>query len=110
MRDFHSARQGMTWTLVHPRATLEMLDYIPGFLSAHDPRPAAQQIDEHYIAGWSPFDGFKMLPSGNMHYPGDPPTLLLAQTKLRDEVIRFYQHAWLAIIQPDGSFEVARLD
>jgi hypothetical protein len=29
---------------------------------------------------------------------------------LRDEEIRFYDYSWLAIVQPDGSFEVARVD
>jgi hypothetical protein len=42
--------------------------------------------------------------------PGDPPLLPIAVTMLRDEEIRFYDHSWLAIVQPDGSLEVARVD
>lgn len=100
----------MIWTRKHPRATPEWLGYIPGFLSEHDPRPAAQQIHERYISGWIPFEGFTMSSNGDLLYPGDPPTKLLYESKLRNEVIRFYQHSWLAVIQPDGTFEVARLD
>lgn len=91
---------------------MELLGFIPGFLSENDPRPAREQIDSAYQhgGGWSPFEGFKMLSDGNMQYPGDPPTRLLAETKLRDEVIRFYEHSWLAIVQQNGSFEVTRVD
>lgn len=95
----------------HPQATEEMLGYIPSFLSENDPRPAHEQINENYrFGGWQPFKGFRMLSNGNLQYPGDPQTRLIAETKLRDETIRFYEHSWVAIIQPDGSFEVARLD
>lgn len=102
----------MLWIMKHPQATLEMLGYIPGFLSEHDPRPAREQLHTGYShgGGWEPFVGFSMLPNGDMSYPGDPPTQLLAETQLRNETIRFYEHAWVAIVQPDGSFEVARLD
>jgi len=95
-----------------------MLGYIPQMLSEADPRPAKEQLDEGYRhgGGWQPFPrhiggtGFAMLPSGNMQYPDDPETQLLAETRLRDETIRVYLHAWVAIVQPDGSFEVARMD
>lgn len=100
----------MIWKMKHPQATIEMLGYIPDFLSESDPRSAKEQIEVNYIGGWSHMPGFTMNENGNLNYPGDPPMLLLAETKLRDKTIRFYQHAWLAIIQPDGSFEVSRVD
>jgi hypothetical protein len=87
-----------------------MLGYLPGFLDLDDPRPAKEQLNSNYIAGWSPFKGFTMGLDGNLEYPNDPPTLALAECKLREEVVRLYQHAWVAIIQPDGSFEVCRMD
>lgn len=98
------------WIFKHPRATFEHLGYIPSFLSLSDPRPAKEQIHSAYISGWHSFPGFEMAPNGDMLYPGDPPTKLLAEAKFRDETLRFYEHAWLAIVQPDGSFEVSRLD
>jgi len=101
----------MIWVAKHPQTTQEMLGYIPSFLSEDDPRPAAVQFNSNYpFGGWDPFPGFKMMANGNLLYPGDPPVELLAETKLRDEVIRFYNHAWVVIIQPDGSFEACRMD
>lgn len=100
----------MTWTLKHPQATFEMLGFIPSFLDDNDPRPAKEQFNANYVGGWNPFPGFTMQPDGTLSYPSDPPTRLLAETKLRDEIIRFYEYAWVAIIQPDGSFEISRMD
>lgn len=100
----------MIWKMKHPEATIEMLGFIPSFLSEEDPRPARAQIAEKYVSGWHPIRGFSMLPNGDLYYPSDPPTMLLAEATLRNETIRFYEHAWVAVIQEDGSFEVARLD
>src|SRR5215472_11696277 len=109
---------GLTWVPMHPGVTFEMLGFIPSFLSIEDERPARDQIAASYISGWPVFhnsshkDGFKLTEDGSMSikYPGDPPTLCLYMTKLRNEYIYFYQHAWLRISQPDGSWEIARLD
>lgn len=102
----------MIWTAKHPEMTRTHLGELPHFLSENDPRPAREQIDSNYAhgGGWSPFPGFTMLEDGNLSYPGDPPVRLLAETQLRDELIRFYEHDWLAIIQEDGSFEISRVD
>jgi hypothetical protein len=102
----------MIWTVKHPRATADMLGFLPDFLSESDPRPAKEQIDMAYGhgGGWNSFYGFTMLPSGDIAYSGDPPTRLLYEAKLRSETIRFYEHAWVAILQQDGSYEIARID
>jgi hypothetical protein len=103
----------MIWVLKHPQATPEMLGYIPQFLSEKDPRPAAEQINENYShgGGWHPAKGFTLLSDGNLRgHPSDPPYRLIATTQLRDEKIRFYESAWLAIIQPNGDMEVSRID
>lgn len=105
----------ITFTLKDPRVDL---GYIPDMLWPSDPRPASEQINERYSygGGWMPMKGWKMLPDGNLQYgdpskeDADPPTILLAEGKLRDETIRFYTSAWVAIVQPDGSFEVSRMD
>ena len=102
----------MKWVMKHPRATIDMLGFIPDFLSENDPRPAKEQIAENYShgGGWNNMKKFKMNPDGNIQYPGDPPLILIAETKLRDELLKFYNGSWLAIIQPDGIFEISRLD
>jgi hypothetical protein len=88
----------------------DILGFIPSFLDENDPRPAREQFNEAYVSGWSSFKGFTMRPDGDLEYPGDPPTRLLAWTKLHDETIRVYEHAWVAIVQSDGSYEISRMD
>ena len=102
----------LTWTAKHPKATLDMLGLLPGMISDTNPASAREQFDHNYRhgGGWRSFPGFKMLPSGNMQYPDDPLTRLLFETKLRDETIRFYENAWVAIVQHSGEFEVCRID
>jgi hypothetical protein len=100
--------------LLHPKATVEHLGYFPGFLREDIDRPARDQLDMNYQhgGGWRPFSGFKLIDEEKLHiqYPGDPPYQPIAMTKLRDERIVMYHHAWVAIFQPDNSFEIARMD
>lgn len=101
----------MDWHQLHPKATPEMLGFIPSFLDENDPRPAAEQFDSNYISGWRPFQGFKLnMATLELEYPNDPPTVPLAYAEFRNELIVVYQHAWVAIIQWDKSFEVSRMD
>lgn len=95
-----------------PRATLEHMGFIPSFLSDDDPRSAKEQLNEGYAfaGGWDPFKGHTMDDNENLHYPGDPPQKPLCELRLRDERIVLYPHAWVAIIQPDKSFEICRMD
>lgn len=103
---------GTKWTLLHPKMTMEHLGYIPGFLQESDERPAREQINERYkFGGWQPYSGFTKLTAKNaLTHPGDPALIPIAMTRLRDERIFVYQSAWVAIVQPDRTFEVARLD
>lgn len=98
--------------LLHPAMTQGHLGYLPGMLDASDPRPAREQFDEGYRngGGWSPFKGHTLHADNTLSYPGDPPLPPLAQVRLRDELIVFYHHSWVAIIQPDRSYEIARMD
>ena len=102
----------MMWKLLHPRMTAEHLGLLPGMLNPSDPRPAREQLDDGYRhgGGWDPFHGFKLLKNNSLAYPGDPPQRALAETWLRDEHVVLYESDWVAIIQPDGSFEVSRMD
>jgi hypothetical protein len=102
----------MEWIQLHPKATPEMLGFIPEFLNENDPRPAREQLDDNYSHGGGviPIPGFELLPNGDLKYPGDPPLAPLAETRLRDEIIRVYHYSWVVIIQPDGSFIVARMN
>lgn len=98
------------WEMLDPKMTLDVLGFIPEFLSEDDPRPAKEQFAANYVSGWRPFNGFKKTADNSLIFPGDPAQPVIAQTKLRDELICFYPHSWVAIIQPDGTYEVCRMD
>ena len=103
----------MTWVLVHPEATPDMLGFIPDFLGPSDSRPAREQFHDRYAhgGGWLPFSGFAVLDGGAaLQYPGDPPLMLLAQTQLRAETVRVYEGAWVAVFQADDACEISRMD
>jgi len=94
-------------------AVIEAMGYIPEFLDGRDPRPAKVQLHTNYShgGGWFPFDGFTMnLSNHSLKYSGDPPYHPLAVIHMRDEDIYVYNHAWVAIVQKDGKYEVARMD
>ena len=101
------------FTLLHPSMTHSMLGIIPTFLSLDDPRPAKEQIHSNYShgGGWHPMKDWILDPDDfSLQYPGDEKLLPLACAKLRNETLYFYRHAWFCIVQPDNSYEVARID
>ena len=102
-----------------PIVWLQLTDRVvdPGFLpmmiSRRDRRPLREQLDTGYQhgGGWQPMDGWTFDPTdGSMHYPGDPPMPPLLAAPVRDETLIMYDHDFVAIIQRDGSFEIARMD
>ena len=98
--------------LVAPCDITNHLGFLPGFLNDNDPRPAVEQLDANYRhGGWHPMEGFTMNPrTFVLSYPGDPPFRPLAMIALRQERVFVYEHAFVAVVQPDGKFEAARLD
>lgn len=91
----------------------DVLGAIPSFLSDEDPRGAVEQIDVAYkcFGGWRDSKGWTLdYAEGRAKYPGDPPRILIAETHLRDELILFFNGAYIAVMQPDGSFRMARID
>ena len=92
---------------------LDVLGYIPQMVSEGDPRPAREQFHDNYAhgGGWSPIGRWTFNPNDqSIKYPGDERLLPLAVAKLRDETIYVYESAWVCIVQPNGAFEVARMD
>jgi hypothetical protein len=81
-------------------------------LDENDPRPAKDQFNERYAhgGGWHPMGGFKLNQDNSLKYPGDPPLKPVARLQFRNELIMFYDHAWVAIIHKDRYFEVCRMD
>lgn len=97
---------------LHPLAGPDHVGIIPLLLSEHNELPAAKQLNIAYAhgGGWHPMKKWKLLDDNSIQYPGNPPYKPLAKMKLRDETIFVYESAWVAIVQPDRSFEVSRMD
>jgi hypothetical protein len=92
----------------------DILGTIPEMLDANNPAGAVTQIDKAYRdigGGWHDVRGHDLDTEGaKLTYPGDPPRPLIAEATLRDEKILFFNGAWIAVVQPDGAFRVARID
>lgn len=102
----------LQWTMLHPKMTMDHLGYLPDIILEEDPRPVKEQLEDRYRhgGGWRPNNGFKLLANNTLAYPGDPPFKPLATAQLRDEMLLFYDHALLAVVQSDRSFAVTRVD
>jgi len=104
----------MIWELMDPGLTAEALGLLPSMLDPSDPRRAREQFHERYQhgGGWQPFQGHTLVldADNSLRYPGDPPLRLLARTALREERIFLHEYSWVTIVQPDGSYETARMD
>lgn len=88
-----------------------MAGFIPVWLSEANPKSAREQLDDGYkFGGWQPFEGFTLGEDDSLLYPDDPPQPPLIEWRLRDERVVLYPHSWVAVIQPDRSFEVCRMD
>jgi hypothetical protein len=101
------------WIMLDNRLTM-INQVAPLFtmISEDDPRPARDQLDAGYRhgGGWMSFVGHTLNADDSLSYPGDPSIYPVAMTRLRDETILVYPHDWVAIVQPDRSFEVCRMD
>lgn len=103
----------LKFTALHPECSPYTLGFIPMFLHENDPRSAKEQLDANYRlgGGWSSFKGFKLnKETMAITYPGDPAHYPIAVGTLRDEKIYVYPYVWVLILQPDGSFEISRMD
>lgn len=100
------------WIQVDPRFHPDNLGFLPDIIYSEDPRPVKEQLEDRYRhgGGYRPMKGFTMK-NYVLHYPGDPPFKPAAMTTINKEVVVFYTvGSLLAIIQPNGTFEVTRVD
>jgi hypothetical protein len=103
----------LNWKTRNPEA----LGLIPLFLSENDPRPAKEQLHENYLhgGGWRPFEGFilgffNLSGAAFLDYPGDLPMREVGRAELRSELIIVFECSWVCIVQPDDTYEIARMD
>lgn len=104
--------------LVHLAGDRNAWGYIPMFLT-RDHGTAKELINDGYVGGWRPFKGFKLqierasktaMPVFHLTYPGDPELRVRAVGKFGDETLVLFESDWLAIIQPNDQWEIARID
>ena len=90
----------------------DVLGLVPYWLDESDPRSAEEQLNAHYAhgGGWSPLEGWKLSASNSISYPGDSVLQPWAIATFREDTICAYESAWFAIIHPDRTFSVARMD
>lgn len=102
----------MTHVVLLGNVPPDILGLLPFMLDDKDPRPAREQFDANYQhgGGWHPVKGFKKLGDFKLKYPGDPAMAPIAMCKFRDELVMFYPHAFVMVLQKDNTFEVARMD
>jgi hypothetical protein len=102
----------MRWLQLDSRAGPDLLGYLPMIFSEDDQRSAREQVEANYGhgGGWRPLPGFELLPGRKLRYKTDPVMHPLFGAMLRDELIHVYEHSWVMITQPDGTWEVSRMD
>ena len=89
------------------------LGFLPEILDAMDARPVKEQLEDRYRhgGGWRPIPGLTMDRNKKLHFPEDPPYRPSAATMIGREMVIFYRQAsLLAVIQPDKTYEVVRVD
>ena len=92
---------------LHP----DEIGFLATWLDTDDPRCVADQIGDNYVGGWHPWNGYHFnTRSGTLTYKSDPPLYPIAATKIRDEMVLLYSCSRVLILQPDNSFEIARID
>jgi hypothetical protein len=84
---------------------------IPSFLDQDDPRGAKEQFNAQYMGGWNAFQGFTLDKNTmRLKYPGNPPIKPLSYMFFRHEIIVLYESEWVLVLEPDGTWEVCRMN
>jgi hypothetical protein len=89
--------------------------HIPGFLQESDPRPARDQFNRYNRGGgnraWlrimgAAFDNATL----TLTLPGERPMAAISALRFRSELLYLFDGNWVCIVQPSGSYEVAKMD
>lgn len=89
------------------------IGFIPDFLSPDCEDSAAKQIGRNYKhgGGWRPLEGYSLdLEPGIVTHSSGLQMRPIAAAVMRAEVIAIYPRGYVAIIQPNGVFEIAKVD
>ena len=115
--------QTTTFAKTHGVHLTDAVGLIPAFFDPSDARDAREQIEDNYAHG----GGWRPHPTPE-HWTFDPQTLTvtyddkdpyeepeqyhaLASAKLPNgQAIIVFQSAWLLVVDPDGKWQIARVD
>lgn len=107
----------MRWHLTHPKATPEMLGYLPYLVTDALDTPAREQLEITYAHGGGVRPNTTMTlhdwsepGKATLTYPNDPPMEEIARAQRRDETLIFFDCSWLAIVQANGDYLITRMD
>lgn len=106
----------MHMKILNPRVSSWHLGMIPEWLEAAETTKISLiEFFNHAYAhggGWRPFKGFTLNEDNSLKYPGDPALKPFVEFTMDDrpDKVFMYDHAWVAIVQPNRSFEVCRMD
>ena len=100
---------------IEPAQAAYWMHNVPWWLIyAREGEKAAKIFDRNYMfGGWKPIVNERTTldkETGVYKYPGDPAQRPLFKIEFNGEVIFGYRSEMWAIVQPDGSFEIARMD
>lgn len=107
------------WTLYDHRFGREVLGLLPALISNEYFGNVAEQLERNYAHGGGYRDLTKLEPDKwvfnkrkkTLRHRAERSTFKpIASTQIKDEQVYFYQYALLAIVKPDGSFAVTRVD
>lgn len=97
---------------------MEEAGFLPEILLTSDPRPVSEQLNDRYAHG----GGYQVSGSpiawaldrsaefATLTYPRDPPMLELSRATINNELCILFDSSFMAIVQPDSSFAVVRVD
>lgn len=92
----------------------ELWGMIPNFIDPASEEPLKDQLDRSYICGFKHQEGFTLreLSDGTYHalYEGDPPQIEVDRWEVCGQLLVLFPYAYVAAIEADGSYAVARMD
>lgn len=99
------------------------LFFLRGIFQEEDPQSVEEQINTRYahgggfdpMEGWTLFEGWEKEGDARMSYPGSEledatEVREIARGQVRGTILVLFDYEFLAIIKPDGAFQVTRVD
>ena len=90
----------------------DVLGLLPEIITDKDSRPVREQIEDRYVYGWEPMEGFTFDPmSATLTYKDGEQMFALAYAAVRNEVVVLYESAILLVFnRTDNTYDVIRID